>query len=106
MHPVAPVFNENHQSITFVRDLFRLYCTQYNTTLHVSHVVLSQHSRLPAYTLRRKTVHQMVKEPRIFEKRHLNEIFILYANLIKHIVAITSARNMTRNTEADDTIRG
>jgi hypothetical protein len=65
-----------------------------------------KHSRLPAYTLWRKTVHQIVKEPRIFEKRHLNKIFILYANLIKHTVAITSAPNMTRNTEADYTIRG
>jgi hypothetical protein len=30
------VFNENHKSIAFVRNLSRLYCTQYNTTLHVS----------------------------------------------------------------------
>jgi hypothetical protein len=36
VHPVAPVFNENHKSIAFVRNLSRLYCTQYNTTLHVS----------------------------------------------------------------------
>jgi hypothetical protein len=49
---------------------------------------------------------QIVKDPRIFEKRHLNKIFILYANLIKHMVAITSAGNMTRNAEADYTIRG
>jgi hypothetical protein len=38
-----------------------------------------------------KRIHQIVKEPRIFVKRHLNKIFILYANLIKRIVAITSA---------------
>jgi hypothetical protein len=36
LHPVAPVFNENHKSIPFVRNLSRLYCTQYNITLHVS----------------------------------------------------------------------
>jgi hypothetical protein len=29
-------FNENHKSIAFVRNLSCLYCTQYNTTLHVS----------------------------------------------------------------------
>jgi hypothetical protein len=34
VHPVAPVFNENYKSITFVRNLSCLYCTQ--TTLHVS----------------------------------------------------------------------
>jgi hypothetical protein len=28
--------NENRKSIAFVRNLSRLYCTQYNTTLHVS----------------------------------------------------------------------
>jgi hypothetical protein len=32
VHPVAPVFNENHKSITFVRNLSCLYCTQYHTT--------------------------------------------------------------------------
>jgi hypothetical protein len=31
VHPVAPVFNENHKSIVFVRNLSRLYSTQYNT---------------------------------------------------------------------------
>jgi hypothetical protein len=36
VHPVALVFNENHKSITFVRNLSRLYYAQYNTTLHVS----------------------------------------------------------------------
>jgi hypothetical protein len=36
VHPVAPVFNENQKSIAFVRNLSRLYCTQYNTALHVS----------------------------------------------------------------------
>jgi hypothetical protein len=36
VHPVAPVFNENHKSIASVRNLSRLYCTQYNTTLRVS----------------------------------------------------------------------
>jgi hypothetical protein len=30
VHPVAPVFNENHKSIASVRSLSRLYCTQYN----------------------------------------------------------------------------
>jgi hypothetical protein len=47
--------------------------------------------KLPAYTHRRKRIHQIVKEPWIFEKRHLNKIFILYANLIKLIIAITLA---------------
>jgi hypothetical protein len=26
VHPVAPVFNENHKSIAFVRNLSCLYC--------------------------------------------------------------------------------
>jgi hypothetical protein len=36
VHPVVLVFNENHKSIACVRNLSCLYCTQYNTTLHVS----------------------------------------------------------------------
>jgi hypothetical protein len=38
VHPVEPVFNENHKSIAFVRSLSCLYCTQYNATLHVSDI--------------------------------------------------------------------
>jgi hypothetical protein len=34
VHPVEPVFNENHKSIAFVSNLSCLYCTQ--ITLHVS----------------------------------------------------------------------
>jgi hypothetical protein len=40
VHPVAPLFNENHKSIDFVSNLSRLYCTQYNTTLHVSAITI------------------------------------------------------------------
>jgi hypothetical protein len=31
VHPVAPVFNENHKSVTFVRNLSCIFCTQYHT---------------------------------------------------------------------------
>jgi hypothetical protein len=77
------LFDENHKSNYLCSQLIvSLLYTNY--TKHVSAIRpssgVSWHSRLPAYTCRRKTVHQIVKEPRIFEKRHLNKIFILYAN--------------------------
>jgi hypothetical protein len=49
VHPVAPVFNENHKSITFVCNLSCLYCTQttlsYNNNfrifIHVIHLKMA-----------------------------------------------------------------
>jgi hypothetical protein len=36
LYSLPSIISENNKSIAFVRNLSRIYCTQYNTTLHVS----------------------------------------------------------------------
>jgi hypothetical protein len=49
VHPVAPVFNENHKSIAFVRNLSCLYCTQYHNTICCRNIVISHDIRFSMY---------------------------------------------------------